>query len=148
MARFITVEDFPPLAAAIRLTIVREGHAVESCHSVKAALALDGPFDCAVLDIDLPDGSGVELAEQLRCRNHDIRVVFFTASRDRDALTHAARHGLVVDKAAGCNCLLSAIRQLTQPGTYRRAAVSGAPGLTVTDATNRSGVRRKLETPR
>jgi DNA-binding response OmpR family regulator len=148
MARFIVVEDFPPLASAIRLAMVREGHSVVQCHTVKAALALQGSFDHAVLDIDLPDGSGVELAEQLLRESHVDSVVFFTASRDRDVLARAAGQGLVVDKAAGCGCLMAAIKQLTLPGAYRLAAVAGVRGGAVVEATNRSGVRRKVDAPR
>jgi DNA-binding response OmpR family regulator len=148
MARFLVVEDFPPLASAIRLAIVREGHAVVQCHTAKAALALQGAFDHAVLDIDLPDGNGVELAEQLFECDRVSNVVFFTASRDREVLERAARRGLVVDKAAGCNCLMSAIDQLLQPAAYRLAAIAGAPGGMVVEATNRSGMRRKVDDSR
>ncbi len=145
MARFIVVEDFPPLATAIRLALVREGHSVVQCHTVKAALALGGSFDHAVLDIDLPDGNGVDLAEQLLRDECVTDVVFFTASREREVLERAARQGLVVDKAAGCECLLATVNRLMQPGAYRLAAVAGVPGGAVVEATNRSGLRRKVD---
>lgn len=145
MARFLVVEDFPPLASAIRLAIAREGHSVMQCHTAKATLALQSAFEYAVLDIDLPDGNGVELAERLFEASHVKSVVFFTACRDPAVLERAARLGLLVDKAAGCERLMSALNHLTQPGVYRLAAVAGAPGGAVIDATNRSGVRRKIE---
>jgi DNA-binding response OmpR family regulator len=148
MARFVVVEDYPPLASAIRLAIVRQGHTVFQAHSVQATLDLKGYFDHAVLDIDLPDGNGVELAEELITQQRVGSVVFFTASRERDLLERAAKCGLVVDKAAGCDCLLSVIAQLRQPGAYRVAAVAGAPDAVVGEGTNRSGLRRKVDGPR
>jgi DNA-binding response OmpR family regulator len=148
MARFLLVEDFPPLASAIRWAIVGAGHTVVNCPTVKATLSLRDSFDHAVLDIDLPDGNGVELAEQL-CREDRIgSVVFFTGTRDRELLERAARMGLVVDKAAGCKCLMSAIAQLTQPGTYRMVAVVGGSNEAVLEPSNRSGTRRKVDETR
>jgi DNA-binding response OmpR family regulator len=148
MARFLVVEDFPPLASAIRWTIVGAGHAVINCHTVKETLSLQGSFDHAVLDIDLPDGNGVDLAEHLCRENRVDSVVFFTGTRDRELLERAAKMGLVVDKAAGCKCLMSAIAQLTQPGTYRMVAVAGGSNEVVLESSNRSGTRRKVDDTR
>lgn len=148
MARFLVVEDFPPLASAIRWAIVGGGHTVVNCPTVKATLSSQDSFDHAVLDIDLPDGNGVELAEQL-CREDRVgSVVFFTGTRDRELLERAAMMGLVVDKAAGCKCLMSAIAQLTQPGTYKMAAVVGGSNEAVLESSNRSGTRRKVDESR
>jgi DNA-binding response OmpR family regulator len=148
MARFLVVEDFPPLTAVIAAFVKREGHEVVQCHTVQSALELTDTFDHAVLDLDLPDGSGVELAEQLIDRNSVGSVVFFTASRDREALARAASMGLVVDKAAGCDRLAVAVGQLTHPGTYRLAAVAGSPTGAVIGGANRSGTRRKVDQKR
>jgi len=148
MARFLVVEDFPPLASAIRWAVVGAGHTVVNCHTVKATLSLQGSFDHAVLDIDLPDGNGVDLAEQLCMENRVASVVFFTGTRDRELLERAARMGLVVDKAAGCKCLLSAVAQLAHPGTYRMVAVVGGSDEVVLESSNRSGTRRKVDEPR
>jgi DNA-binding response OmpR family regulator len=145
MARFLIVEDFPPLTAVIAAFVKRLGHDVVQCHTVQAALDLTDTFDHAVLDLDLPDGNGVDLAEQLLNRNSVGSVVFFTASRDRKALARAASTGLLVDKAAGCDRLVAAIGQLTQPGTYRLAAVAGSPTGATIGGTNRSGTRRKVD---
>ncbi len=148
MARFLVVEDFPPLASVISGVVKRQGHEVVQCHSVRAASDLQGFFDHAILDIDLPDGNGVDLAEQLLGRNSVGSVAFFTASRDRDVLARASGLGLVVDKTAGCERLVAAIGQLTQPGTYRLAAVAGSPTGVTIGVAKRSGTRRKFEQKR
>jgi len=148
MARFLVVEDFPPLASAIRWALVGAGHTAVNCHTVKATLSLQDSFDYAVLDIDMPDGNGIDLAEQLCRENRVASLVFFTGTRDRELLERAARMGLVVDKAAGCKCLMSAIAQLTQPGTYRMVAVVGGSDEVVIESSNRSGTRRKVDEPR
>jgi len=61
--------------------MTRDGHVVRSCSSVRAArraLAEAQP-DLAVLDIALPDGSGVELCRELRVESNPIPVLMLTA---------------------------------------------------------------------
>jgi two-component system nitrate/nitrite response regulator NarL len=52
--------------------------------------ALEGIFalepDLVVLDISMPDVSGIEVAEELMRRAHEIRVVFLTVHEDLEIL--------------------------------------------------------------
>ncbi len=146
MAHFLVVEDFPPMATLLATALRREGHAVARAGSIADALSINESFDHAVLDVDLPDGNGVQLATLLLGEHRVDSVVFFTASRDLHMLTKASRLGLVVDKAAGYDCLMSAVRQLvSNSGTAGRIAVAGSPEALTIHATGRSGTRRKIE---
>jgi DNA-binding response OmpR family regulator len=146
MAHFLVVEDFPPMATLLVTALRRQGHAVARAGSITNALNINESFDHAVLDVDLPDGDGVELATLLLSEHRVNSVVFFTASRDLNTLTQAARLGLVVDKAAGYDCLMSAVRQLvTNSGIASRVAVAGSPETLTIHAAGRSGTRRKIE---
>lgn len=145
MAHFLVVEDFPPMAALVSAAIRREGHSVLRAGSVANALNLDDFFDHAVLDVDLPDGDGIRLAAQLLDGDRVGSVVFFTASRDSDMLARAARLGLVVDKSAGYDCLMAAIRQVTAPEIAMQVAVGGSPTPISTKTSSRSGTRRKVD---
>src|SRR5690606_6849755 len=53
-----------------------------------------------IADIDLPDGSGVELGRRLLSTGQIGGCVFFTASRDDGVLRAAREIGPVVDKLA------------------------------------------------
>ncbi len=144
MAHFLVVEDFPPMATLLATAIRRDGHAVTRADRIATALSFNESFDYAVLDVDLPDGDGVQLATLLLDERRVDSVVFFTASRDMDVLSRAAGLGLVVDKAAGYDRLMAAVRQqVSHRGVPRRVAVAGSPEAHTTNATGRSGTRRK-----
>ena len=146
MARVLIVEDYRPLAGAIRMAIVREGHVAEQCHSVREALASQDNWDCAVLDVDLPDGNGVALAEQLLAEGRVGSILFFTASRDTVVLERAVRLGVVIDKSGGCDLLMAELGQMIEPEPCQRAvvAVAGGGGGTTIDSSSRSGMRRRV----
>jgi len=145
MAHFLVVEDFPPMATLLATALRREGHTVSRAGSIANALSINESFDHAVLDVDLPDGNGVELATTLLSEHRVDSIVFFTASRDVQMLTKALRLGLVVDKAAGYDCLMSAVRQLASTGIAGRVAVAGSSETLTIHTTGRSGTRRKIE---
>ncbi len=85
--RLLIMEDEGGLASALRVGLAREGYAVDVAHTVAEArekLAIFG-YDLALLDITLPDGNGLELAEGIRsgrtaCQaGTDLRIVMVTA---------------------------------------------------------------------
>lgn len=145
MARLLVVEDFRPLAAAIAVVLRREGHEVVQCHLAEEVLSNNDVYDHSILDVDLPDGNGVRLAQELMTTRRTKSVVFFTASREREVLATASCVGLVVNKSAGCERLVAAVRQLQQPGQYRLAAIAGSSAGDGAGATNGSGTRRRVE---
>ena len=146
MAHFLVVEDFPPMATLLANAIRREGHSVERVGSVATALKSESYFQHAVLDVDLPDGDGVQLARQLLDDRRVGSVLFFTASRDVDLLTRAAKLGRIVDKAAGYDRLIAAVRQLASDSyLVKRAAVAGSADTFTTHAPGWSGTRRKID---
>jgi DNA-binding response OmpR family regulator len=83
-ARLLLVDDDLRLAAALRAALRRRGYDVT--HVPTAADALTGgQFDLVLLDLNLPDGDGLELCRQLR-RGSDPGIIIVTArgnQRDR-----------------------------------------------------------------
>ncbi|OEJ25966.1 DNA-binding response regulator [Streptomyces agglomeratus] len=70
--------------------------------------------DVAVLDVRLPDGSGVEVCREVRSRNEDIKCLMLTSFADDEALFDAIMAGAsgYVLKAIRGNELLTAVRDV------------------------------------
>jgi DNA-binding response OmpR family regulator len=85
--RVLIVEDEEGLVSALRIGLQREGYAVDAALTVADAadrLAVN-EYDVALVDVNLPDGDGLELARRLRagevhCQSgRDIRIMMLTA---------------------------------------------------------------------
>ncbi|BCJ49615.1 hypothetical protein Asp14428_10900 [Actinoplanes sp. NBRC 14428] len=95
MARLLVVDDEPDICALIARHLVRAGHEVICAHDGPTALAevaLHGPPDAAVLDIDMPGVNGFELLERLRATLPGLPALFLTVLWNADVLARAARH--------------------------------------------------------
>jgi CheY-like chemotaxis protein/two-component sensor histidine kinase len=81
--RILIVDDNADAAEALSTLLSLEGHVVKQAHTANAALDAVAGFDPAVilLDIDLPDLSGYEVARRLRARagHEGLRIVALTA---------------------------------------------------------------------
>lgn len=89
--RLLLVEDDPMLGAALKAGLQQDGHAVDWARSAGEARAawliapeLAATYDAVVLDLGLPDGSGVELVKSARARGVATPILIATA-RDRIA---------------------------------------------------------------
>ena len=102
----LLVEDDPVVGRAVERAMTRAGLRVEHVRSCLAARALRGPFDCAVMDIDLPDGNGVDLSADLSADGVAHSTLFFTGSSDHELLARARGIGPIVRKAEGTALLI------------------------------------------
>lgn len=89
-------------SAVARLSVARRvraaGFEVIEHDSCAAASNVDGSsIDCALLDLDLGDGDGVDVAARLRAAQDALPIAFFTSSRG-DVLERAAAFGPVFNK--------------------------------------------------
>lgn len=144
MGRLLVVEDYPPLATVIAISLRRLGHEVVRLGSVQRAVMAEGPFDAAIVDIDLPDGSGNDLAEYLLTEGRVRAVVFFTASRDASAIERAVQLGPVVDKVDGVEALAAQVAAELEARALRVRAVGGSDAPVSPRISGRSGTRRKV----
>jgi CheY-like chemotaxis protein len=91
----LLAEDAGPLRAVARQILQRNGYTVLDALDGKAALAEaaehDGPIHLLLTDVVMPDMSGRQLAEQVKERRPDIRVLFVSGYTD-DAII---RHGIL-----------------------------------------------------
>ena len=85
MARVLVVEDEGRMATLLARGLGEEGYAVDVVVTGPEALsrATEHPYDAIVLDVMLPEASGVEVCRELRRRERWTPVVMVTA---RDAI--------------------------------------------------------------
>jgi DNA-binding response OmpR family regulator len=140
--RVVLVEDDPELARTVERVLSRYGHVTTVASSVAAARALQGNFDCGILDIDLPDGSGVDLARRLLDGGQVGAVVFYSASSDPDVLDQARELGPFVAKADGTRELERALAEAVSCAA-RQVAGSDTPSGGTGPRRSKSGSRRK-----
>lgn len=105
--RLLVVEDDVTVARALSRTLARAGFSVAAARSCGAARALRQNFDFAILDLDLPDGNGVDLARSLMASGKVPSVLFFTSCTDTALLARARCVGPVVMKPLGVSPILS-----------------------------------------
>ena len=111
MVRLLVVEDFPPLAKGMVRALRRAGFDVACAASRAEVKHVEGWFDAAVVDLELPDANGIDVVADLRAQARVGEVVFFTACQDGALLERAAGIGKVVDKSAGVAFLTTMINK-------------------------------------
>ncbi|MFZ5891137.1 MAG: response regulator [Myxococcota bacterium] len=105
----LVLEDDPMVRRGLSRALRGAGHdvtAVERCSGVRE---LRHGFDVAILDLELPDGSGVEIASELLALGATQGVVFFSGAGDPVLLQRAEQLGAVVAKSTDLKPLLEAI---------------------------------------
>lgn len=107
--RALIVEDDPVVARSIARRLLREGYTVSLAQTCRAARVAGGGFQVAVLDLDLPDGSGADLADELLRLGAVRHIVFYTGSLDNTQRERASSFGSLVDKAADVEDIVSAL---------------------------------------
>ena len=102
--------------SGFNVTCVGTGHEA-------AAAAASQVFDAVLADVYMPDGTGLELAEELRATNPTLPIVLMTARGSLDAAVEAVSHGasdfiakpfLFIELAV--KALLYVLRRRLQPG--------------------------------
>ncbi len=91
--RLFIVDDDEPLRQTLASRFKRQGMTVSTAGSVAEALAKDQNFDVALLDLHLPDGSGVELLSQLKSRQPEIEALMLTGHGSVETAIQALKLG-------------------------------------------------------
>ena len=74
----LLVDDEENLTSNLAEALALAGHEAVVTHSVSEALGQQRRVQSAVLDYRLPDGTGIEVASQLRARDPTIRILFLS----------------------------------------------------------------------
>lgn len=105
----LIVEDDPLIRRAVTRALRGAGHEVVAVARCGGARGLGRAFDVAVLDLELPDGTGVDVAGELLGLGAAEGVVFFSGAADPSLLVRAAQLGEVVAKSGDLGTLLQAV---------------------------------------
>jgi len=130
--RALIVEDDPVVARSIARRLLREGYTVSLAQTCRAARAAGLGFHVSVLDLDLPDGSGTDLADELVRLGAVRGVVFYTGSLDAGQRSRASLFGPVIDKSCDLEDVITALGPfptappISQMAPAARARASGA----------------------
>jgi two-component system phosphate regulon response regulator PhoB len=107
--KVLVIEDEPDIRKTLEYNLLREGFEVSGCGSIKEAKKLiEHPkFSIILLDLMLPDGSGLDLCKEIKSdtATKDIPIVILTAKDDE------------VDKVVGFE--LGADDYVTKPFSVR-----------------------------
>jgi DNA-binding response OmpR family regulator len=102
MARVFVADDSPLVRAAVVRRIREQGHEVVEADSAASSANVDAStLACALLDLDLGDGWGTEVAERLRTSVAEIPIAFFTSEQGGERVDRARTFGPVFAKPEG-----------------------------------------------
>lgn len=76
--RILILDDEPNIGNSLRLILEREGYAVTITRNIADAKAAANGADAMLLDVRLPDGSGIDLLRQLRERDHTAPAIMIS----------------------------------------------------------------------
>ena len=81
-AATLLVDDETGLAENLAEALTAAGHEVVVSHTVAGALSHNRRLQTAVLDYRLPDGTGLDIARELRARDPSIQLLFISGYAD------------------------------------------------------------------
>jgi len=132
--KLLVIEDDQILLKNLKQVLIKDGFAVDTSSSQKDGLIQTeiNEYDCIVLDINLPDGSGFSLLASLRKNENKTPVIIVTARWQVEDRIKGLNLGAddYVPKPVDSNELIARIRAV-----IRRNSQSALPVIVVGDLT-------------
>jgi two-component system KDP operon response regulator KdpE len=130
-ARVLVVDDEPQILRALRTSLRGAGYEVETAETAEAALAAAAmrPPDAVILDLVLPDGTGIDVARELRTWTTAPVIVLSAVGEEREKIAALdAGADDYVTKPVGIDELLARVRAV-----LRRAGPPAGPVVAIGD---------------
>ncbi|WP_309497873.1 response regulator transcription factor [Sulfurovum sp.] len=95
--RLLLLEDNHILSETLHLFLSKEGYEVDVALSIKEAedLTFENKYDLYLLDINLPQGSGLDLLGSLRYAEDTTPTIFITALTDMGSMAEGFKLGAI-----------------------------------------------------
>jgi two-component system, OmpR family, response regulator len=142
MAKILLVEDDPVLAKSVQLNLELESWTVVRAASLAEARNIEaaGPIDGVILDLGLPDGSGLTFLNELREKESRVPVLVLTAQTDEESVVAGLELGAndYIRKPFSMRELMVRIKVALKEPTLREHQVRFGPLLILKEARNAS----------
>lgn len=94
-ARLLVVDDESDFVTLIQTILMQEGYGVDTATSATQAIALQrkNAYDLALVDLRMPEMTGLELLQYLKARDKSIFVILMTAYGSFSVGIEALRRG-------------------------------------------------------
>lgn len=121
--KILVVEDEPNLAFNLQLNLKAEGYDVVLAADGQAALDRfgdNGPFDLVILDVMLPELTGIEVAQAIRGKDDQTHILMLTALGKEDDRLRGFEAGVddYITKPFHLKELLMRVKRMVQRAQY------------------------------
>lgn len=118
MRRVLLVDDHPAVQRGLQELLLDEFKDLETISVANESAALEhlmqGHWDLAIVDVDLPGAGGLKLIQTLKKRRPQLRVLIYTMHSERNLGLQAFQHGAdgFVSKDRSSEVLCDAVKRL------------------------------------
>jgi len=147
--RILVTEDEADVSGVIARALERDGHSVSTASSLEEARqALAQGVDLLVLDLGLPDGSGLSLCREIRARESPLPILILTAHTQVELRVEGLDAGAddYLTKPFALPELRARVRALGRRGPVSRAYLHVHHDVTL-DLAGRRATRAGLQVP-
>src|SRR6202044_2313786 len=122
LRRVLVVDDEENIGKSLRLILEREGYAVSTCSSVAEAKAQSQRADAYLVDVQLPDGSGIDLVRWMKANAVDSPILMISGHGTIADAVEATRAGAFdfLEKPLSRDRVLLAVKNALEHFTLRR----------------------------
>jgi two-component system nitrogen regulation response regulator NtrX len=119
--KILIVDDEQNIGRTLKLILEREGYGVSTCSSVAEARAWPYRVDAFLLDVRLPDGSGIDLLREFRQRDVDSPAIMISGHGTIADAVEATRAGAYdfLEKPLSRDRVLLALKNAVEQSTLR-----------------------------
>jgi two-component system nitrogen regulation response regulator NtrX len=120
--RILVLDDEPNIGSSLRLILEREGYSVTLARTIADAKSAAERADLLLLDVRLPDGSGIEFLRNLREREYFAPAIMISGHGTIAEAVAATRAGAFdfLEKPLGRDKVLLSLKNALEQATLRR----------------------------
>jgi two-component system nitrogen regulation response regulator NtrX len=120
--RILILDDEPNIRSSLRLILEHEGYSISAAGTIGEVLAMRDSHDAMLLDVRLPDGSGIDLLRQLRERDQLAPAIMISGHGTIAEAIEATRAGAFdfLEKPLGREKVLLSLKHALEQTCLRR----------------------------